>query len=268
MKDSSKQKHQGAAVTLAGMDGLQYVYHLTRVKMRQDVRMYSLGLVWWYLDPVINTLLLYFVMAVVLGKRTDETAIFLLTGLLMFRFLQSAITASCSSLNPALTLSSRIYVPKLAFVLRDCLAESIKLVVGVVFLFILAIVLGLRHISVPEVFAVTLVAVLFATGAASLVSLTAVFVRDVRPIIGYVFRALFFVSGTFFSLEQVPEKYRTLFLANPFALLMHEFRLAVTSPAGLDYGALSILAISSVAMLTLGAALLLRFDRQIPKYVI
>ncbi|MDX2287578.1 MAG: ABC transporter permease [Hyphomicrobiaceae bacterium] len=250
------------------LGSLQYLLHLTHVRMRQDVRAYSLGLVWWYLDPVINTLVLYWVVAVVLGLRTDDMMIFLLTGLLMFRYLQGTITQSCNSLNPAMTLSSRVYVPKLAFVLRDVLAETLKFVIGVAFLLMLALVLGNFHASALEVIAVIAVAVVFATGAATLVSFASALVRDVRPVIGYVFRALFFLSGTFFALDKVPEEWRTVFLLNPFALLMHEFRLAVNSSQGLDWGLLGALFLVSSILTAIGVTALVRFDRKFPKYMI
>ncbi len=269
MQHDMTTRNASPAMASAGIIGsLNYILHLTRARMRQEVRAYSLGLLWWYLDPIINTVILYIVVGVILDLRTDDMMIFLMTGLLMFRFLQGTISQSTVSLNPAMTLSNRVYVPKIAFVLRDVLAETFKFLIGVAFLLVLALALGERDIAIGEILMVTVVASLFATGTSMLVAFAAALVRDVRPVIGYVFRALFFLSGTFFALDKVPEAWRTLFLLNPFALLMHEFRLAVSSPQGLDWLPLAILFLVSAGLVAAGTALLVNFDRKFPKYVI
>lgn len=247
---------------------VEYIYRLTLVRIRQSVRSYTLGVIWWLADPVINTVILYVVTVTLLGRRTEDTAVFLLCGLLMFRFLQTAINGACASLAPALALSTRLYVPKYAFVVRDILAEMLKFAIGIAFVAALATVLGVARFSAAETLIVTVVAVLFALGTASVVALLTALVQDTRVVIGYVFRALFFVSGTFFSLDQVPEEWRSVFLMNPFALLMHEFRLAVIYPQALDLAWLVALSLTSVAVGAVGFALLARFDRVLPKYVI
>ena len=112
----------------------EYIYRLTLVQIRQSVKNYTFGVFWWLADPVINTVILYLVTVVIMGRRTQDMAIFLLAGLLMFRFLQTAINGACASLTPAIALSSRLYVPKYAFVTRDVLAEMLKFFIGISFL--------------------------------------------------------------------------------------------------------------------------------------
>ena len=104
----------------AGLAGsLEYIYRLTLMQVRQSVKTYTFGVFWWLADPVVNTVILYLITVVVMGRRTQDMAVFLLAGLLMFRYLQTAINGACTSLAPAIALSSRLYVPKYAFVVRD-----------------------------------------------------------------------------------------------------------------------------------------------------
>ena len=247
---------------------INYIYQLMLIRMRQDVRNYTFGLIWWFLDPIINTAILYVVTVILLGSRTEDMAMFLLSGLLMYRYLQTAINGAAVSLNRAMVLSNRLYVPKYVFVIRDVAAETYKFLIGVVFIVILTFILGNQNFSLWETLLVCSVAILFALAVAPLVAFASALVADTRVVISYLFRALFFISGTFFSLERVPEDLRSIFLLNPFALLLHEFRLAVLSPDGLDLGWLMSLAAISLLIAIAGFRLLISFDRKLPKYVL
>jgi len=247
---------------------LEYICRLTVVQIRQSVKNYTFGIVWWLADPVINTVILYLVTVVVMGRRTQDTAVFLLVGLLMFRFLQTAISGACTSIIPAIGLSNRLYIPKHAFVIRDVLAEMLKLFIGILLLFMGISLFDIGHFSILQTLIVTFVAVLFTLASASIVALVTAIIPDFRLIVGYTFRALFFVSGTFFSLERVPEEWKNLFLMNPFALLMHELRIAMIYPDSLNLNLLGNLILISLAMGVIGYFWLVRLDRSLPKYVL
>ena len=255
--------------SIAGIrEGAEYVYRLTLTQIRHSAKNYTLGVFWWFADPIINTVILFAVTVVILGNRTEDMAIFLLSGLVMFRFLQTAINGACTSLNQAIALSSRLYVPKYAFVVRDVMVELLKLLIGVVFLMV-----GMRFFdgsvfSAFETLIVIATGLTFSLAMASLVALATAFIPDVRVVVGYVFRALFFVSGLFFSIDRVPEEWRNAFLCNPFALLVHEFRLAMISPESIDPGWLGTLMLASTAVGIVGFYLLGRFDRVLPKYAL
>lgn len=258
----------GRARRSVGLDRLRYIYHLTALRIHSEIRNYSLGFLWWFLDPLINTAILYVVTAVILQMRNEDTALNILIGLLVFRFLQSAITKGAGSLRPAFKLSERLYVPKYVFVISDVLAEAFKFVIGTTFVIALLWLLGRGDVSAPQVLIVTAVAFLFSLACASLVSVAAGLVRDVQVAIQYAFRLLFFVSGTFFSLEQVPTEWQTTFLLNPFALLIQEYRVALMLPEQLNYAFLGLLMAVSLILLAFGQWILIRYDRVLPKYVI
>jgi len=245
---------------------LLYIYHLTDHRIRQQTRGYTLGFIWWIIDPLVNTGILYIVTTMVIASRTSSLAMFLLSGLMMYRFLQTAINGACGSLNQAMILSSRLYVPKYIFVVRDVAGELAQFLIGVAFIIVMVLLLGNAHIKPLQLLYVLVVATTFALASASVVALVSLVFRDLRVILGYIFRALFFLSGTFFGLDRVPEEWRTAFLSNPFALLMHEFRISLMMPRSLDFGMLTILFAASLALGAVGFGLLWKFDRILPKY--
>lgn len=251
-----------------GFDRLRYIYHLTVLRIQNEIRNYSLGFLWWFLDPLINTAILYVVTSVILRMRDDDMALNILIGLLVFRFLQSAITGGCGSLRPAFKLSERLYVPKYVFVISDVLAEAFKFAIGTAVVIALLWCLNRGDVSALQVLIVTAVAFLFSLACASLVSVAVSLLRDLQVAIQYAFRLLFFISGTFFGLEQVPSEWQTIFLLNPFALLIQEYRTALMQPEQLNFALLGLLTVVSMMLLALGQWVLIRYDRVLPKYVI
>jgi len=250
------------------VDRLRYIYYLTIIRIQNEVRNYSFGFIWWFLDPLINTAILYVVTAIVLQMRNQDMALYLLIGLLVFRFLQSAITGGTGALRPAFRLSERVYLPKYVFVISDVLSEAFKFVIGTVVVVILLWFLGRGDVSLLQITIVTVVAFLFSWACASIVAVIASVITDLQIIIQYAFRMLFFISGTFFTIDHVPEAWRNIYLLNPFALLIQEYRVALMLPDQLNYGFLALLVAVSIPLLVFGQWLLVRYDRILPKYVI
>ncbi|MEM7191309.1 MAG: ABC transporter permease, partial [Pseudomonadota bacterium] len=173
-----------------------------------------------------------------------------------------------TSLNQAMALSSRLYLPKYVFVVRDVTTQFVQFLIGLAFVIVLIMLFSETNLKPLGLAYVVLVAGTFALSAASVVALVSTFFSDLRVLLGYLFRALFFLSGIFFSLDQVPEEWRTAFLSNPFALLIQEMRLAILYPAPIDYGWLTILFCVSLLVGVLGFFVLIKFDRVLPKYAI
>lgn len=259
---------QGKIRLSSNVDRLRYIYYLTAIRIQNEIKNYSLGFFWWFLDPLINTAILYLVTAVVLNVRNEDMALYILIGLLVFRFLQSAITGGSGSLRPAFRLSDRIYLPKYVFVVSDVVAQAFKFLIGTVVIIALLWYLGRGDISLLQLLIVSGVAFLFSLGCASIVSVAVSLVSDLQILIQYAFRLLFFMSGTFFTLDQVPEQWQTLFLLNPFALLIQEYRAALMLPETMHYDLLALLTVVSLALLAIGQWILVRYDRVLPKYVI
>lgn len=252
----------------SNIDRLRYIYYLTVIRIQSELKNYSLGFFWWFIDPLVNTAILYLLTTAILRVRNEDMALYILIGLLVFRFLQSAIYSGSSSLRSAFQLSERVYLPKYLFVISDVLAEAFKFLIGTVVAIGLLLYLGRGHLSLVHLLLVSSIAFLFSLACATIVSVATSIIKDLQIVIQYAFRLLFFVSGTFFAIDQVPEQWRTLFLLNPFALLIQEYRAALLVTDAPNYGLLALLTMVSLVLLAFGQWILVRYDRVLPKYVI
>lgn len=54
-----------------------------------------------------------------------------------------------------------------------------------------------------------------------------VFIRDMAPTVALILQALFFFTPIFYSIEAIPEPFRTIILYNPMAPIVENFRRVV-----------------------------------------
>ena len=89
--------------------------------------------------------------------------------------------------------------------------------------------------------------------------------RDGSSVISAVLTLLGFVSGIFFSSEQVPEKYRLAMELNPMTILMTAYRDIMLNGIWPNFPSLFAIVAGSIAVIMAGVVLLDRLDLSLPK---
>src|SRR5262249_61692312 len=89
--------------------------------------------------------------------------------------------------------------------------------------------------------------------------------RDGMSVINAVLLLLGFVSGIFFSPDQVPDQYRLAMELNPMSILMTSYREIMLNGAWPNFSALmGVMAVSAI-LIAAGVILLDRLDLSLPK---
>jgi homopolymeric O-antigen transport system permease protein len=175
-------------------------------ELRSKYRGSALGLAWTLINPIVLMLAYWLTFSVILRAVTVEHyPLFLLTGLLVWVFFQSAIQMSCPSLLLHASLVKQVRLP------RQLLPVSVVATNLVTMLVMLAVVLPLNLLIVPETrstFWAALplfipLAALVTGFAIVLASLTVLF-RDVEHLIGSVLLPWFIITPIFFPWDQMP----------------------------------------------------------------
>jgi ABC-type polysaccharide/polyol phosphate export permease len=82
------------------------------------------GILWWFGEPVIYTLLYYFVFSVVFNIDTENFIAFLMLGLVAWRWFSRAITSAAVSVSRSATLLRQVDIPKIIFPLEAVIVET------------------------------------------------------------------------------------------------------------------------------------------------
>jgi ABC-2 type transport system permease protein len=195
-----------------------------------------LGYMWSLVRPLLVFAVLYFAMTKILrfGDAIPYYPAYLITALTLYEFFAATTSEAEGSLVANQGMIRTIRIPPLAVplsvVLRSLLDLTIKLgVVGIV-IAISGVPVTSDWLQFPFLLAILIV---FSVGMSGVLSTLFVNYRDVAPIWDVTLQLMFWGSPIIYTVESVPEQYRTVMLMNPLALLMTQIRHAVFDPNAL-----------------------------------
>jgi lipopolysaccharide transport system permease protein len=94
--------------------------------------------------------------------------------------------------------------------------------------------------------------VLFSLGIAWFVASLGVFIRDLAHVMGIVLLVLYFMTPIFYSMEMVPDKFRSILFLNPLALIVQSVRQVLMYGQWPGWVALGGVTLLSMAVFQLG----------------
>ncbi|WP_096157062.1 ABC transporter permease [Bacillus sp. FJAT-45066] len=224
--------------------------YLVKSGLKADTRNSYLGYFWWLLDPLLNILVYYFLVSVVLGRGGENFAVYLVIGLICWRWINTSINSSAKSIIKYSSIINQVYLPKTIFPLATSATQLFNFAFGLIvislFLVFFGVVPGWQVIYLPILI---LVLLLFLLAISLVVAYLCVFIRDIDMILSHILRILFYTSPIIWGREILPEQYRWIVEINPIAIIIDSFRAILmwqTSPNVLGLviiGALSLLTI-------------------------
>jgi ABC-2 type transport system permease protein len=192
--------------------------------------------------PAVTTLLFLAVFALALGRAvTDVGGVpfleFLAPGLIMMAILQNAFANSSSSLIIAKVQGNIVdtLMPPLSTL--DLMAGLVLgaitrgLVVGFFILIVMVVVVGIspQHLWAVVFYGLAGAAMMGLAG--TLVGIWAEKFDQIAALTNFFITPLTFLSGTFYSIERLPETLQILALVNPFFYAIDGFRYGFTGHA-------------------------------------
>ncbi len=234
---------------------------LTLREFRTRYRGSVLGIVWAVITPLATVLVFLFVFGVIFharwGTAPNSTAEFVI--IVLFGTVIHGAFAETLGRAPQLILGQPAYVKRVVFPL-----EIVPLV-AVAQAFInatiaLMIVLGaaaiVRGVAPTALWLPLILApyFLFLVGMAFFVSATAVYLRDLSHVAGFVTTGALFLAPIFYPISAVPDPYRRLLYANPLTFAVEQARSVTLFGQSPDWPGLAIYASVALATAWLGYA--------------
>jgi teichoic acid transport system permease protein len=210
--------------------------HFARALADSDLRskhMNSvLGQLWHLLNPAMMIFVYFLVFGVVLDARrgVDNYVSFLVAGVIIFRFTQSAIMGCAKTLESNVGLIRSIQFPRALVPVSEVYAQLLALVPGLGLVAVVAAVdgvqVGPRLVLLPVVVAA---ATLFSLGAGLAAARASASVADLQQVLPHFFRIMLYVSGVLFSVDaSIDSQFvRDLFAVNPFFCIVAATRWTI-----------------------------------------
>lgn len=222
-----------------------------RFNLRSEVSRTYLGYLWWLLEPVLFVSALYMVFGIFLGIRTENFLVFLVIGQVSFSWFFRSVSNSSGSLLDNKGLITQVAIQKMFFPMltfsQDMVKQMVVFIAMFGFLFYFGVNPTIHWISLPALIItqglLTLAVGVVCSGIVPLVP-------DFRLLIGTLLTVLMWGSGIFYSYKDVLlEKHQELFLMNPMANLIKNYRQVLLDGQWPDWGALLIICLLSIALL-------------------
>lgn len=227
------------------------------------------GMLWWVLEPVIYLSIFYFYFAVVRNQKDERMIAFLLVGLVVWKWFAATIPYGGQSIIAGRGLMRQVYLPKVIFPCVAALTTFVKFLFVLVLLLLFLPLAGVYPTS-TWLFVPILVAVQFflQLGIVGLLASVMPFVPDLAQVVNNLLMVLFFLSGVFFNLNNVPEHYRVYLYLNPVAVLINSYRLVFIDGVAPEWPGLAATFGFACLLLAVAEVLMRRFDKVYSKVLL
>ena len=194
----------------------------------------ALGLWWAVIQPLALLALYTFVFSGIMSVRwngstsTGDFALYLFCGLLPWLAVSDALTRSASVLFDQTPLIKKVVFPSEILPVHLVLSALVVELVGLA-VFLAVVIAGGRVpgwslLALPFVIALQF---LFMTGVAWLLSTLAVFLRDVRQVVGLLLTLWMFLTPIVYPASLVPARYKWVLDVNPMTAIVDAYRAAL-----------------------------------------
>ncbi|MGD9663546.1 MAG: ABC transporter permease [Porticoccaceae bacterium] len=230
---------------------------LTKAKMnlKSEASQNYLRYLWWLIDPLLYMTVFYIFFGLILHRGGDNYLAYLLTGIVPFQWFAKTVQQSSNSIVAGKGIMHQVRVSPLFFplvsVMQNLGKQTAVFAMLASFLTLGGLPPTLYWLGFIPVFVVQFVLIV---AASCLVAMIVPFIRDVTYLVPTAIQFLLFCSGVFTTLESIPEAWRSVFLMNPMANILYQYRLIFVHQSWPDWVLLGWLALGCA--MALGALIL------------
>ncbi len=183
-----------------------------KLKYRRSV----LGYFWSLLNPLLTMAVVSIVFSFVFKQDIANFPIYLLTGQIMFQFFSESTNMAMGSVLQNASLMKKVYVPKYIFPLSRVISCSVNFVFSLAALFIVMIFTGAKVSFALLLLPFPIICIfLFSTGIGLILSIYAVYFRDLLHLYGVFTTMLMYLTPIFYPISALPEWVKKIIQINP-----------------------------------------------------
>lgn len=224
--------------------------YLVKSGLKAEHRNSYLGYFWWLLDPLLNIAVYYFLVVVILQRGGEDYAVFLVIGLIVWRWISSSINTSANSVLRYSSIINQVYLPKFIFPLSFTITQLVNFLFGTVVIGLFLLIFGIMptwHIVyLPLIIVITLT---FLLAIGSVLGYFTVFVRDIDNLLSHIIRIFFYASPIIWEGGRLPPEYGIIVAVNPIAIIVDSFRDVLMYHQTPNFFKLNIIFIISIGII-------------------
>lgn len=197
-----------------------------------------LGALWLFLNPIFQVAIYAVVFGLIMGARRgiDNFIGFLVLGVVFFGFLSNGLSAGSGLMQQNKALISAFTFPRAALPISTTVKALIDDLIPAVLAVVVALLFQVHQSpswTILLVVPLYILIHLFSLGLTFFVARATAFIPDLKNLVAVINRALFFLSGVFFSIDRFETHplLKEVVLANPFYQFLTSIRTCVLDGA-------------------------------------
>ena len=230
-----------------------------------------LGPLWFFIQPLISTILFSFIFNKVANIPTDEIPPFLfyMSGIIAWNYFSDCLTTTSSTFSTNARMFEKVYFPRIIIPISKIFSGLSKFLLQLFLFFI--IYLYFLSIGNKEIFFspkilfilpfLLLQMALLGLGLGLIISSLTVKYRDLNYLVGYGTQLLMYASPIIYPLSIVPERFKYLIMLNPITPLIEIFRKGLVGKGHFDLYLLIYSILTTLVVFLLGVLIFNRIER-------
>lgn len=178
------------------------------------------------------------------GVAQVDFALQVFVGLLLFGFFSEVANRSPQLVVGQPNLVTKVVFPLHLLSLSAVAAAGFQALMGLLLLLAFTAVLVAPQASWAALPAILMPFILFMVALSWLLAALCVYLRDVGQMMAMMTTLMMFISGVFYPLATIPERWHWLFLLNPLARVINDTRLALFEGVWPDWTALALFSLA------------------------
>ena len=247
---------------------LDLIWYKVYAELSAEAARTWLGILWWVIEPVLYMSVFYLIFGIIFQRGGEGFVYFLLVGLVVWKWFDSSVRGGMLSLPANAAVIQQVYQPKQVFPVTVLLINTAKFLLVLLLLLLFLLITG-KPVALSWLALLPLIGVQFllTLGVASLCATVIPFVPDLKWVVENGLTLMFFLSGVFFDISNVPDKYYAWLMLNPMAVLIDSYRSVLLLAQMPDWARLSWVLLFSCLLIAIAVWVFTRFDRVYPKLV-
>ena len=205
---------------------------LIQILVKRDIavryKRSSLGLLWTLLNPLLTSLVLWFVFISIFSARLPdgtEFAPYLLSGVLLVTFFTQGFNQAADSIAHGAGILTKVFVPPQVFAFAGAISNAVNFLFGLFALSFISLITGDGiSIKAPLTLIIIICMLMYITGLGLIVSILYIRFDDTRSIIGILISFMMYLSPIFYPKEILSNQVLKIVNANPLTSYLDIFR--------------------------------------------
>ena len=221
-----------------------------------------LGIVWTFLNPLLQLLVYSFVFPFILRVNVEHYTIFMIVALMPWNFFTVAVQQGCGCIVANEGILKKVYFPREILPVSIVTSTLVNFFITCIIMFLFIIFGGVGitwHLLLFPL--IVLIQYVITLALVFILSAIVVFVRDIDHFVSIVLMLAFYITPIIYTPNMLPDKYQWAITFNPMAQIIGAYRDILYYHQMPNMLSLVIVALASIIFLGVGYMIFKKLER-------